>query len=79
MTILSTKEEYLIVDRGVTVYVGELGHVLKPPVSIHVARWCVMDCPVQWDSVMEILGVLLDLVNNDGRHEAFPVSSGKEK
>ena len=35
----------------------------------------VVDCPVQWDSVMEILGVILGLVNNDGRHESFLISS----
>ena len=52
MTIVSIKEEYLIVDRGGTAYVGELGHGLKPPISIHAARWCVMDCPVKWDVVM---------------------------
>ena len=79
MTIVSIEEEYLIFDRRGTVYIGELGHGLKPPVSIHVARWCVMDCPFQWDVVMEILGVLLGLVKNYGRHEAFPTSSGKEK
>ena len=39
----------------------------------------MMDCPVQWDVVMEIFGVLLGLVNNDGRHEALPISSGKYK
>ena len=79
MTIVSIKEEYLVFDKGGAAYVGELGHGLKPPVSIHVARWCVMDCPVQWDVVMEILEVLLGLVNNDGRHEALPISSGKDK
>ena len=79
MTIVSTKEKYLIFERGGTAYVRELGHGLKRPVSIHVAIWCVMDCPVQWDVVMDILGVLLGLVNNDGRHEAFPISSGKYK
>ena len=68
MTILFIKEYDLTVDRGGAAYVGELGHGLKPPISIHVARWCVMDCPVQWDVVMEILGLLLGLVNNDGRH-----------
>ena len=79
MTIVSIEEEYLIVDRGGTAYVGELGHTLKPPVSIHVSRWYVMDTSVQWDVVMEILGLLLVLVNNDGRHEALPISSGKDK
>ena len=79
MTIVSIKEEYLIVDRGGTTYVGELGHGLKSPVSIHVAIWCVMDFPVQWYVVMEILGVFLGLVKNDGRHESFPISSGKYK
>ena len=79
MTILSIEEEYLIVDRGGTVYVGELVHGLKPPVSLHVARWCVMDFPFQWDVVMEILGVILGLVKNYGRHEALTISSGKEK
>ena len=79
MTIVSIKEEYLIFNRGGATSVGELVHSLNPPVSIHVARWCVMDFPVQWDVVMEILGVLLGLVNNDGRHEVFPISSGKDK
>ena len=79
MTIVSTEEDYLIVDRGGTAYVGELGHGLKPPIFIHVAIWCVMDCLVQCDVVMDILGVLLGLVNNNGRHEALPVRSGKDK
>ena len=79
MTIVSIEEEYLFVHRGGTAYVGELGHGLKPPVSIHASKWCVMDCPFQWDVVMEIFGVLLGLVNNDGRHEALPISSTKYK
>ena len=79
MTIVSIEEEYLIVDRGGTAYVGELGHGLKPPVYIRVARWCVTDYPVQWYVVMEILVVLLDLVNNDGRHEALAIRPVKDK
>ena len=62
---------------------GEAPHMLenwnhgrKPPVSIHVARLCAMECPVQWDFAMDILGVLIGSVNNDGRHEALPISSG---
>ena len=54
MTIVSVEEECLIVDRGGAEYVGEFGHGIKPPVSIHVARWCVMDFPVQWDVVMDV-------------------------
>ena len=72
---MSIEEEYLIVDMGGTTYVGKLGHGLKPFISIHVARWCVMDFPVKWDVVMEFLGVLLGLVNKDGRHEELPISS----
>ena len=79
MTTVSIEGEYLIVDSGDTAYVGEFGHGLKPPVSIHVARWCMMDCPVQWNVVMEILGVLLGFVNNDGRNEALPISLGTDK
>ena len=79
MTIVSTKEDYLIVERGGAAYVGELGHGLKLLVYIHVARWSVTDYPVQWYVVMEILGVLLDLVNNDGRHEALAISPVKDK
>ena len=79
VTIVSIKEEYLIVDRGGAAYVGELGHGLNPPVSIHVARWYLMDFPVQWDVMMDILGVILGLLNNDRRHEALPISSGKDK
>ena len=76
---MSIKEDDLIVDRGGATSIGELGHGLKPPVSIHVAIWCVVDCLVQWDIVMEILGVLLGLVKNDGRHEALPISSWEYK
>ena len=72
-------EEYIIFDRRGAVYVGELGHGHKPTVFIHVARWCVMDCPVKWDVVMEILGLLLGLVNNNGKHEALPISSCEYK
>ena len=79
MTIVSIEEECLIVDRGGTAYVGELGHGLKLPVYIHVAIWCVMDCPFQWDVGMEILVVLLGLVNNDGMHEVLPIILGKYK
>ena len=79
MSIVSIKEEYLIVDRGGTAYVVELGHGLNPPVSIHVARWCVMECPVQWDVVMEIFGVILGLVKNYRRHEGLPIRLGKYK
>ena len=76
---MSIEEDYLIVDRGGTTYVVELGHGLKTPVSIHVARWCAMDCPVQWDAVMEILGVLLGLVNNHRSHESFTIILVKDK
>ena len=79
MTTVSIEEEYIIVDRGVATYVGELGHGLNPPISIHVDRWCVMDFPVQWEVVMDILGVLLGLVNNYGRHDAFPIRSCEYK
>ena len=79
VTIVATKEEYQIVDRVGAAYVGELCHGLKPYVYIHIAIWCVMDCSVQWDVVMEILGVLLGLVKNYGRHEALIIRSGKYK
>ena len=73
------KEYYLIFDRGGAAYVGELGHGLKPPISIHVARGCVMDFPVQWDVMMEILVSLLGLFNNNGRNEALPIRSYEYK
>ena len=79
MTIVSIKEGYPIVDTGGAAYIGELGHGFKPHVSISIARWFVMDFPVQWDVLMETLGVLLGLVNKDGRHEAFPIRLGKYK
>ena len=51
MTIVSIKEDFRIVDRGGSTFVGELFHGLNMPVSIHVSRWCVVECPVQWDVV----------------------------
>ena len=38
-----------------------------------------MDNPAQSDILVYILGVILDLLHNDGWHEAFPISSGKDK
>ena len=75
MIIVFIKEDYLIVESRGAAYVGELSHGLKPPISIHVARWCVMEFPVQWGVVMEILVVLIGFANNDGRHKAFTISS----
>ena len=63
------QEECLIFDRGDATYVGVLVHGIKPYVSIHVARWCVVD----------ILRLLLGLVNNDGRYKAFTSSSCEYK
>ena len=73
------KEQYLVVERVGDAYVGELGHGFYPPVSIHITRWCVMECPVQWDIELDILVVLLGLVHNDGWHEEFPIIWVKEK
>ena len=58
LAVISTKEKCLIVDRGNVTYVGELGCVFKPPTSIHIPSWCVMEFPVQWDVEVEILGLL---------------------
>ena len=71
---MSIEEKYLVVERGGATYFGELGHGFKPPISIHIPRWCVMDRPVQWYVELDILGVLLGLVHNDGRNEAFTIS-----
>ena len=76
---MSIEEDYLSVDRGDATYVGEFGHRLNPPVSIHISIWCVMEFPVQWDVVIDILGLFLGLVNNEGRNEEFPISLGKYK
>ena len=78
VTVMSIKEKYLIVDRVGTTYVGELGHGFKPPVYIHIPRWYVMNCPFQWDFEVDILGVLIGLVHNDGWN-ALPIGSGKDK
>ena len=49
MPDISIDESYLIVDRVVDTYVGELGRVFKLPVSIPKTRYCMIDCPFQWD------------------------------
>ena len=79
MPFISIDESYLIVDRVGDTYGGELGRVFKPPVSIHKTRYCLMDCPVQWDFKVEILGVILCLVQNCGWHEALSIRPGKDK
>ena len=75
---MSIKENYLIVDRGGAVYIGELGHGFNPPVSIHIPICCVMECPVQWNVEVDIFVVLLVLVQNYGWHEPFPIISVKD-
>ena len=79
VTVMSIKEKYLIFDRGGTIYVVELGHGFKIPVSIHTPIWCVMDCLVYWDVEVEILRLILGLVQNDGGHKAFPTRPGKDR
>ena len=75
---MSTKEKYLIVDRVRTIYVGGLDYWFKPHVFIHIHRWCVMDCTVQRYVEVDILGVLLGLVHNDGWHKEYPIVLGKK-
>ena len=79
MAVISIKEKYLIVDRGGAAYVSELGHDFKTLVSIHISRWCVIDCPVQWDVEVDISGLLIGLVYNDGQYGALTVILGKYK
>ena len=79
MNIISTKENYLIIDRAGATYVLELGTGFKTPVSIHITIWCVMDYPFRWDVEVDILGLILVLIHNDGWHEALPIISGKDK
>ena len=55
VTIVTIEEEYMIFDRRGAAYVVEFRHGLKPPISVHVAILCVMECPFKWDVVMEIL------------------------
>ena len=76
---MSIKEQYLIIDRVDNTYIGGLANLFQPSISTHITRWCVLDYPVQWDIIMEILGLLISWVKNDGWHEAFPISSGKYK
>ena len=36
VAVVSIEEKYMIFDRGCAAYVGELGHVFKPPVYIYI-------------------------------------------
>ena len=69
VAFVTIKENYLDIDRLGATDFGKLGHVFKPSVSIHIPRLCVMDCTVQWNFKLDIFGVLLGLVHNDGWHE----------
>ena len=79
VTVMSTEEDYFFVYSGVTSYGGELGNGFKPPLFIHIAKWFVLEYPVQWDFEVDILGVLFCLVQNDGQTEAFTIRSCKDK
>ena len=76
---MAIKENYLIVDRGGAASVGELGHGFEKPICINIPRWCVLDCLVQWNVEVEILGLLLGLVHSSGLNEALPIRSSKYK
>ena len=46
VTVVSIKEQYLIVYRGGATCVGEFGHSFYPFAFTHITRWCVMEYPV---------------------------------
>ena len=79
VTVMSTEEDYFFVYSGVTSYGGELGNGFKPPLFIHIAKWFVLEYPVQWDVEVEIFRILFFLVDNDGRNEAFNIVLDKDK
>ena len=79
VAVISIEENYLIVDRGFTTYVGKLGRGFKTAVSIHITRWCVMNFPVQWNVEVKMLRVLFGFVQNDGWPEEFPIGLVKDK
>ena len=54
VTVISTKEKFWIVGSGSAANSGYLGHGFKPPVYIHIPRWCVVDYLVQWDIEVDI-------------------------
>ena len=79
VAVMSTNENDLIVEKGGSAYIGELGHGFKPHISIHIHRCCVMDCTVQWDFEVDISGLILGLVDNDRCNEALTIRSGEDK
>ena len=79
VTAVSIKEKYLVVYKVGAAYVGKLGHGFYTPVSIHIPIWCVIDFPVQWYIIVQILVVVLGLVQNYGWHEQFTISLSKDK
>ena len=62
MADISIKEDNFIVDRGGTVYSGELSRRFKPPFSFHISRRYVVVYLVEWDVEVYILVLLLCLV-----------------
>ena len=41
--------------------------------------WCVVELPVQWYAVVDILGVLLCLVGKYGGHDVFTIGLDIDK
>ena len=60
-------------------YIGESGHGFKPPFYIHIPIWCVVDCTLQWDVELKILGLIFGLVHNYWWNEEFTTISVKYK
>ena len=79
LDVMSIKENNFIPDSVVTTYSRELGSGFYPAVSIHITVWCIVDYPVQWGVEVEILGLIICLVHNDGGRGSFLIGSGKDK
>ena len=47
--------------------------------SIDIPIFCVVDYPINWNSIVYILELLLLLVDNSWQHELFTIDSGKDK
>ena len=78
VAIMSIKENYFIVDRGGSVDSGEFGNGFKPPISIHLPGWCVMDYPIYWDSEVQILELLLFQCKIIGKMKNLPSDQVKK-
>ena len=79
MAYMAIIEEELWIELVCSTYCIEMHHCLCLAIPAHIPRSYIVDYPVFWGVVVNILGVVFFLVNYHMWYELMAISFGKDK